>query len=218
MDNPKMKGPLSLRGERDRERESTCLLARAHPLRRQSSNAERVLWRHLRARRLMGYRFRRQVVIGPCIVDFACLEAGLIIEADGGQHSDQVACDTRRTVQLEGMGYRVMRSWNHEVPGELQHVLEQIRAALIEAPSPHPSPGGEGVRRYCQPTNFPEEPSTTVLLNLPHHMAPAAGALQQRSGDGACQPETAGGDRRRLMSLHGFQPRAGASRWVGEAL
>jgi hypothetical protein len=54
-------------------------------LRRQSSNAERVLWRHLRARRLMGYRFRRQVVIEPCIVDFACLEAGSIIEADGGQ-------------------------------------------------------------------------------------------------------------------------------------
>jgi very-short-patch-repair endonuclease len=90
----------------------------------------------------MGYRFRRQLVIEPCIVDFACLEAGLIIEADGGQHSDQVACDARRTVQLEGMGYRVMRFWNHEVLGEFQHVLEQIRAALIEAPSPRPSPSG----------------------------------------------------------------------------
>jgi very-short-patch-repair endonuclease len=71
----------------------------------------------------MGYRFRRQVVTEPCIV--VCLEAGLIIEADGGQHSDQVACDARRTVQLEGTGYRVMRSWNYEVPGVLQHVLEQ---------------------------------------------------------------------------------------------
>jgi very-short-patch-repair endonuclease len=90
----------------------------------------------------MGYRFRRQVMIEPCIVDFACLKAGLIIEADGAQHSDQVACDARRTMQLEGMGYRVMRCWNHEVLGELQHVLEQIRAALIEAPSPHPSPSG----------------------------------------------------------------------------
>jgi hypothetical protein len=51
---------------------------------------------------------RRQVVIEPCIVGFACLEAGLIIEANGGQHSDQAACDARRTMRLEGMGYRVL--------------------------------------------------------------------------------------------------------------
>jgi very-short-patch-repair endonuclease len=92
----------------------------------------------------MGYKFRRQVVIEPYIVDFVCLEARLIIEADGGQHSDQVAYDARRTVRLEGMGYLVMRFWNHEVLGELQTVLEQIRAALIEGPSPRPSPGGRG--------------------------------------------------------------------------
>jgi len=92
----------------------------------------------------MGFKFRRQVVIESYIVDFVCLEVRLIIEADGGQHSEQVAYDARRTVQLEGMGYRVMRFWNHEVLGELQSVLEQIRAALIEAPSPQPSPGGRG--------------------------------------------------------------------------
>jgi very-short-patch-repair endonuclease len=106
-------------------------------LHHQSSDAQRVLWRHLRARRLMGYNFRRQVVIEPCIVDFACLEAGLIIEADGGQHSDRVACDPRRTMQLEGMAYRVMRC---------------------------PSPGGEEVRMHCQPANFPEEPTLIVIV------------------------------------------------------
>jgi len=143
MDDPKTKSALSRR-ERDRERESKCLLARARTLRRQSSNAENVLWQHLRARRLMGFKFRRQVVIESYIVDFVCLEVRLIIEADGGQHSEQVAYDARRTVRLEGMGYRVMRFWNHEVLGELQGVLEQIRAALIEAPSPQPSPGGRG--------------------------------------------------------------------------
>ena len=143
MDGLKTKGPLSRR-ERDRVRESKNLLVHARPLRRQSSDAERVLWRHLRARRLMGYKFRRQVVMEPYIVDFVCLEAGLIIEADGGQHSNQVTYDTRRTVVLEGMGYRVLRFWNHEVLGELQSVLEQIRTALIEAPSPQPSPGGRG--------------------------------------------------------------------------
>ena len=143
MDGPKTKGPLSRR-ERDRERESKNLLARARTLRRQPSVAESVLWRHLRARRLLGYKFRRQVVMEPYIVDFVCLEARLIIEADGGQHSNQVTYDTRRTAVLEGMGYRVMRFWNHEVLGELQSVLEQIQTALIEAPSPQPSPGGRG--------------------------------------------------------------------------
>jgi adenine-specific DNA-methyltransferase len=143
MDTPKAKGPLSRR-ERDRERVSTSLLVRARSLRRQSSDAENVLWRHLRARRLMGYKFRRQVVIEPYIVDFAYLETRLIIETDGGQHTEQVAYDAKRTVHLEGMGYRVMRFWNHEVLCELQSVLEQIRAALIETPSPQPSPEGRG--------------------------------------------------------------------------
>jgi very-short-patch-repair endonuclease len=170
MDDPKTKGPHSLRepscfsttilaglfstaevGDGRPENEGSPLPPEGEgqgeginlrALHHHSSDAQRVLWRHLWARRLMGYRFRRQVVIEPYIVDFACLEAGLIIEADGGPQRDQVACDARRTVQLEGMGYRVMRSWNHEVPGELQHVLEQIRAALIEAPSPRPSPSG----------------------------------------------------------------------------
>jgi len=143
MDDPKAKGALSRR-ERGRERESKNLLALARRLRSQSSDAEGVLWRHLRARRLMGYKFRRQMVIEPYIVDFVCLEARLIIEADGGQHSNQEAYDARRTVWLEGMGYRVIRFWNHEVLCELQSVLEQIRAALIEAPSPRPSPDGRG--------------------------------------------------------------------------
>ena len=120
------------------------LIARARTLRRRSSDAECVLWRHLRSHRLMGYKFRRQAVIEPYIVDFVCLEARLIIEADGGQHSSQVAYDVKRTARLEAMGYRVMRFWNHEILGELQCVLDQIHAALVEAPSPQPSPGGRG--------------------------------------------------------------------------
>ena len=150
MEDPKTKGALSRREypkgghKRVRERESKNLLALARTLRSQSSDAENVLWRHLRARRLMGYKFRRQTVIEPYIVDFVCLEARLIIEADGGQHSDQEAYDARRTAWLEGMGYRVMRFWNPEVLGELQSVLEQIQVALIEVPSPLPSPGGRG--------------------------------------------------------------------------
>ena len=84
------------------------------------------------------------MVIEPYIVDFVCLEAKLIIEADGGQHADHMAYDARRTARLEGMGYRVMRFWNHEILGELHSVLEQIESALLEGPSPQPSPGGRG--------------------------------------------------------------------------
>ena len=142
MDDPKTRNPLSHR-ERARERESgKLLLARARKLRRQSSDAESVLWKHLRARRQMGYKFRRQMVIEPYIVDFACLEARLIIEVDGGQHTGQVAYDARRTARLEALGYRVMRFWNHEVLGERESVFEQIQAALTESPSLQPTPRG----------------------------------------------------------------------------
>ena len=59
-------------------------------------------------------------------------------------YTSPLVYDAKRTARLEGLGYRVMRFWNHEVMDELQVVLEQIRTALIEAPSPQPSPGGRG--------------------------------------------------------------------------
>ena len=133
------KDPLSPR-ERGRERVPKKLLIRARALRRQSSDAEKTLWGHLRARRLNGFKFRRQVVIESYIVDFICVEAKLIIEADGGQHTEQRTYDAVRTARLEYLGYRVLRFWNHEVLGELDAVLERISAVLMEFPSPQPSP------------------------------------------------------------------------------
>ncbi len=135
MDESATKNPLSSR-ERARVRGSKSMLIRARKLRRQSSDAECALWKQLRNRRLNGYKFRRQAVIEPYIVDFVCMEAKLIIEADGGQHADQIAYDTQRTAALESMGYRVVRFWNHEILGELHSVLEQIAAELPKAPSP----------------------------------------------------------------------------------
>jgi very-short-patch-repair endonuclease len=111
-------------------------LSRARALRRQSSEAERTLWKYLRGHRLKGFKFRRQVIIDPYIVDFACLEARLIVEADGGQHVEQMAYDKRRTSYLESIGYRVLRFWNHEILHETQSVLERIESALNNAPSP----------------------------------------------------------------------------------
>ncbi|MGB7932013.1 MAG: endonuclease domain-containing protein [Gammaproteobacteria bacterium] len=95
-----------------------------------------MLWKHLRGRRLIGCKFRRQVAIEPYSVDFACLEARLIVEADGGQHVDQLAYDEKRTAKLESMGFRVLRFWNHEIMHKTQNVLEQIESALNNSPSP----------------------------------------------------------------------------------
>ena len=139
MDEPETKVPLSHR-ERARERGYNELLLRARDMRRQASEAERTLWKYLRGHRLNGYKFRRQVIIDPYIVDFACLDAKLIIEVDGGQHVDQMTYDERRTARLESMGYRVLRFWNHKILCELQSVLEQIESALSETPHPDPLP------------------------------------------------------------------------------
>src|SRR5258707_449744 len=79
-----------------------------------SLDAERRLWSALRDRRLDGYRFRRQCPIGPFIADFACTRERLIVEADGGQHSDSNT-DDRRTAWLQNRGWRVLRFWNNEI-------------------------------------------------------------------------------------------------------
>ena len=112
--------------------------------RRNATDAERLLWRHLRGRRLAGSKFRRQTVIEPYIVDFVCLEAKLIVEADGGQHQERETEDAQRTATLESLGYRVLRFWNDEILNETEAVLERIRTVLTELPSPRPSPGGRG--------------------------------------------------------------------------
>jgi very-short-patch-repair endonuclease len=135
MDKPEPKHPLSPR-ERDRERGSNETLSHARALRRHASDAESMLWKYLRGRRLNGHKFRRQIIIEPYIVDFACLEARLIVEADGGQHVDRISYDKRRTSYLESIGYRVLRFWNHEILHETQSVLERIESALNNAPSP----------------------------------------------------------------------------------
>ena len=112
------------------------MLLRARTLRHDSSDAESLLWKHFRGRRLKGCKFRRQVIIEPYIVDFACLEAELIVEADGGQHSEQMPYDGRRTSRRETRGYRVLRFWNREILQKTQSVLEQIESALNNIPSP----------------------------------------------------------------------------------
>jgi very-short-patch-repair endonuclease len=113
-------------------------LARA--MRSGMTDAEQRLWYHLRGRRLDGFKFRRQVVIEPYIADFACLEAKLIVEADGGQHGSQMTADEVRTQYLESLGYRVLRFWNHDILTDTERVLGEIHRSLIDPPHPNPSP------------------------------------------------------------------------------
>ena len=94
------------------------------------TDAERALWRQVRARGLDGYKFRRQAQIGPFIVDFLCMEKRLIVELDGGQHDEQAEKDRRRTAWLEREGYRVLRFWNPDALRNMEGVLESVRAEL----------------------------------------------------------------------------------------
>jgi very-short-patch-repair endonuclease len=100
--------------------------ARARALRRSQTDAERKLWYALRARRLDGIKFKRQVPIGRYIADFMCFECKLIVEVDGSQHAEQADCDAARTRWLETQGYRVVRYWNHEVLLNIDGVAEAI--------------------------------------------------------------------------------------------
>ncbi len=105
---------------------------RAKQLRKNSTDAERALWRVIRSRQLGGYKFRRQQPLGPFVVDFVCLEARLVVEVDGGHHdeAEDRAHDQRRSQWLEGAGFRVMRFWNHDVLNQLDSVSEAISNAL----------------------------------------------------------------------------------------
>jgi very-short-patch-repair endonuclease len=112
----------------------------ARSLRQNQTDAERIIWNHLRNRQIQGCKFRRLQVIGPYIADFLCMEPKLIIEIDGGQHLNNQN-DVVRSQYLNQLGYNVLRFWNHEVLQETPAVLEKIRISINELiPSPQPSP------------------------------------------------------------------------------
>lgn len=88
---------------------------RARELRRETTRAEAHLWKSLRAHRLGGWKWKRQLPFGPFFLDFACVDAQLVVEVDGGQHAEQIEYDARRTAYLERAGWRVLRFWNSAV-------------------------------------------------------------------------------------------------------
>ena len=118
----------------------------AKALRKNMTDAEQLLWRHLRAHRMCGRKFRRQQPIGPYIVDFVHFGARLVVEADGGQHNGS-SSDETRDAWLRSQGFTVMRLWNHEILQNSEAVLEAILKELAKgAPPSPPAPLPQGER------------------------------------------------------------------------
>jgi very-short-patch-repair endonuclease len=107
-------------------------ITKARALRKNQTLAETALWQRLRNREFCGHKFRRQVPIGPYVVDFLCKASRLIVEVDGGQHANQVHDDAARDTYLRGQGYQIVRFWNNEVLGNLNGVLESLTLTLSQ--------------------------------------------------------------------------------------
>jgi len=118
-------------------------LAIARKLRKQSTDAELRLWYYLRGKRTLSLKWRRQHPIPPYVADFYCHQAKLVVELDGGQHTE--AKDARREAFICSQGIKVIRFWNHDVLLNIEEVLDEIlRVVQVRTLSPNPSPGGRG--------------------------------------------------------------------------
>jgi len=129
--------------------------SRARALRKNPTEVERLLWRHLRMWQLDGYKFRRQQPIGNYIVDFVCLEKRLIIELDGGQHAEQSNYDSERDAWLRDQRFTVLRFWNNDVLMNIEGVARRIFETLKSSPFLNPSP--QGGRKEIVGKNIPLE-------------------------------------------------------------
>ena len=105
----------------------------ARRLRANSTEAEQTLWQVLRRRRFEGLKFRRQVPLSFYTVDFLCVERKLIIELDGKQHKFDQDYDETRSLEIEAMGFLLIRFRNELVLGDIDIVLDQIRSAAQNA-------------------------------------------------------------------------------------
>jgi very-short-patch-repair endonuclease len=113
---------------------SLRMRAHARDMRRAPTRAERNVWSWLRDRRLDGHKFRRQVPVGPYILDFFCAELGLAIELDGAHHgdADMSEYDSRRTVLLRAHGIEVVRMPNELAGGDGELGAACIRIAIAQ--------------------------------------------------------------------------------------
>lgn len=114
------------------------LIKKSRDLRKNMTLAERIFWSELRSKKLLGYKFRRQVPIYNFIVDFYCYELNLIIEIDGPIHKDErvMSDDRKRDEILQLNGYRILRIPNLEIITDLKGSVTKMKDYIISIPSP----------------------------------------------------------------------------------
>ncbi len=118
----------------------------ATDLRNAPTKPEAVLWSRLRGSQL-GFKFRRQTVMGSYIVDFFCPAIGLIVELDGRTHNGEA--DVMRDAALAKNGFKVLRFNNSEISADIEHVVRTIYVTARDLPPrfvphpPAPTPEGE---------------------------------------------------------------------------
>ena len=103
-------------------------------------NAEKIIWKHLRGKRLEGFKFRRQEPIGNYVADFVCYKKRIVVELDGGQHLDAEEYDNERTHYLNCSGIQVIRFWNNDVLQKTDIVIEVIWQHLTKGVGGNNSP------------------------------------------------------------------------------
>ncbi len=137
------------------------LIQISRDLRKNQTPHEKKLWRLLRNRRFQGFKFHRQFVLDPYVVDFCCYERRLVIELDGGGHNNPIQenDDQKRDTHLCKKGFTVLRFWNHELDkneaGVLDKIFQQLNTPLIR-PHGHLLPKEKEER--IPPTEKPEAP------------------------------------------------------------
>ncbi len=151
-----------------RERARVRVRVRARALRKDQTDAEGLLWSRLRSRQLGNLKFRRQRPIGPYFADFACIEIGLVIELDGGQHAEDAgaAHDQKRSDEMAALGFQTLRFWNNKVLLQTEAVLEKIlQFADILTPtlSRQRERGQDPTSAFCPP----EKPQDNNLQGIP---------------------------------------------------
>ena len=117
--------------------------ARARELRNAATPAERRLWTALSGRKLGGFKFSRQMPVGPFFADFLCRSAMLVVELDGASHDGRLDWDAAHDAELRRLGYRVLRFTNEEVLGDVDGVATVI-ARVLGSGGPPPTPPASG--------------------------------------------------------------------------
>jgi very-short-patch-repair endonuclease len=125
-------------------------VTKARSLRRMMTNAERKLWYMLRDRRFADAKFRRQVPLGRYVADFLSYEKKLVVEVDGGQHSDSVS-DVVRDNWFRSQGFTVARIWNNDVLKNLEGVATML-LEIMSADTPHPASPPQAAAKPPSPT------------------------------------------------------------------